>query len=309
LRLEEVDRPVLEADEVLVRVRAAAVNPYDWHFMAGLPYLSRLQFGLREPRVHRLGADLAGRVEAIGDEVTRFRPGDEIFGEVQAGGFAEYACVSERSAALKPANLTFEQAAAVPMAGLTALQGLRDHGGIEPGQRALINGAAGGVGTFAVQIARSLGAEVTGVCSTRNVDMVRSLGADEAVDYTRDDFTRSRCRYDLMFDLVGNRSLSECRRVVKPKGVYLASYGKPENLWLGPLARLLGMMVLSPLVSQRLRPFVTQTNREDLQLLRELIEAGEVTPVIDRTYSLGEVPEAICYLEEGHARGKVVISV
>jgi NADPH:quinone reductase-like Zn-dependent oxidoreductase len=309
LRLEEVDRPVLEADEVLVRVRAAAVNPYDWHFMTGLPYLSRLQFGLREPRVHRLGADLAGRVEAIGDEVTRFRPGDEIFGEVQAGGFAEYACVSERSAALQPANLTFEQAAAVPMAGLTALQGLRDHGRIEPGQKALINGAAGGVGTFAVQIARSLGAEVTGVCSTRNVDMVRSIGADQVVDYTRDDFTRSPQRHDLMFDLVGNRSLSECRRVVKPKGVYLASYGKPENLWLGPLVRLLGMMALSPLVSQRLRPFVTQANREDLQLLRELIEAGEVTPVIDRTYSLGEVPDAIRYLEEGHARGKVVITV
>jgi len=309
LELKEIDKPIVKDDDVLVRVRAASVNPYDWHFMTGLPYLGRLQFGLLKPKANGLGADLAGLVEAVGKNVTRFSPGDEVFGEVETGGFAEYLCVSEDAAVLKPANLTFEQAAAVPMGALTALQGLRDHGQMKPGHMVLINGASGGVGTFAIQIAKSFGAEVTGVCSARNMDMVRSIGADQVVDYTQEDFTRSGQRYDLMFDNVGNRSLSECRRALKPNGIYLASFGQPEHLWLGPLAQLLKMMVLSPFVSHKLRTFVTTPNIEDLLLMRELLEAGKIKPVIDRSYPLSEVPEAIRYLEEGHARGKVVITV
>jgi NADPH:quinone reductase-like Zn-dependent oxidoreductase len=309
LQLQEIDKPVVKDDEVLVQVRAASLNPYDWHFMTGLPYLGRLQFGMFKPKANGLGADLAGQVEAVGKNVTRFRPGEEVFGEVETGAFAEYVCFSEDAAVLKPANLTFEQAAAVPMGALTALQGLRNKGQMKPGQKVLINGASGGVGTFAVQIAKLLGAEVTGVCSTRNVDMVRSIGADQVIDYTQEDFTQGRQRYDLMLDNVGNRSLSECRRVLNPKGVYLASFGQPEHLWLGPMAQLLKMAVLSPFVSQRLLTFVATPNNEDLHLLKELLEAGKVTPVIDRSYPLSEVPEAIRYLEEGHARGKVVITV
>ena len=309
LQLQEIDKPVVKDDEVLVQVRAASLNPYDWHFMTGLPYLGRLQFGMFKPKANGLGADLAGQVEAVGKNVTRFRPGEEVFGEVETGAFAEYVCVSEDAAVLKPANLTFAQAAAVPMGALTALQGLRDKGQMKAGQKVLINGASGGVGTFAVQIAKLLGAEVTGVCSTRNVDMVRSIGADQVIDYTQEDFTQGRQRYDLMLDNVGNRSLSECRRVLNPKGVYLASFGQPEHLWLGPMAQLLKMAVLSPFVSQRLLTFVATPNNEDLHFLKELLEAGKVTPVIDRSYPLSEVPEAIRYLEEGHARGKVVITV
>jgi len=309
LQLQEIDKPVVKDDEVLVQVRAASLNPYDWHFMTGLPYLGRLQFGMFKPKANGLGADLAGQVEAVGKNVTRFRPGEEVFGGVETGAFAEYVCVSEDAAVLKPANLTFAQAAAVPMGALTALQGLRDKGQMKAGQKVLINGASGGVGTFAVQIAKLLGAEVTGVCSTRNVDMVRSIGADQVIDYTQEDFTQGRQRYDLMLDNVGNRSLSECRRVLNPEGVYLASFGQPEHLWLGPMAQLLKMAVLSPFVSQRLLTFVATPNNEDLHFLKELLEAGKVTPVIDRSYPLSEVPEAIRYLEEGHARGKVVITV
>jgi NADPH:quinone reductase-like Zn-dependent oxidoreductase len=309
LQLREIDRPVVKDDELLVRIRAASLNPYDWHFMTGLPYLGRLQFGLLKPKSNGLGADLAGQVEAVGTNVTRFRPGDEVYGEVAAGAFAEYVCVSEDSAVPKPANLTFEQAAAVPMGALTALQGLRDHGRIEQGQQVLINGASGGVGTFAIQIAKSFGAEVTGVCSTRNEDLVRSIGADRVIDYTREDFTKVGQRYDLMLDNVGNRSLSRCRRVLRPKGVYLSSFGQPENLWLGPVAQLLKMMALSPFVSQSLRSFVATPRHEDLLLMNELLAAGKVTPVIDRTYPLTEVAEAFRYLAEGHARGKVAIIV
>jgi len=309
LELKEIDKPIVKDHDVLVRVRAASVNPYDWHFMTGLPYLGRLQFGLLKPKANGLGADLSGQVEAVGKDVTRFRPGDEVYGEVATGALAEYVCVPEDGAVMKPTNLTFEQAAAVPMGALTALQGLRDHGRIEQGQQVLINGASGGVGTFAIQIAKSFGAEVTGVCSTRNEDLVRSIGADRVFDYTREDFTEAGQRYDLMLDNVGNRSLSECRRVLRPKGVYLSSFGQPENLWLGPVAQLLKMMALSPFVSQNMRSFVATPRQEDLLLMNELLEAGKVTPVIDRTYPLTEVAEAFRYLAEGHARGKVVITV
>jgi NADPH:quinone reductase-like Zn-dependent oxidoreductase len=319
LQLQEIDKPVVNDDDILVRIHAASANPYDWHFMTGKPYIARISFGLFKPKVSGLGADLAGQVEAVGKNVTHFRPGDEVFGEVdgevpgkpilELGSFAEYVCVTEGSVVLKPANLTFEQAAAVPMAALTALRGLRDVGGIEPGQRVLINGASGGVGTFAVQIAKSFGAEVTGVCSTRNVDMVRSIGADHVFDYISEDFTRGGKRYDLIFDNVGNRSLSECRRVLNPKGVYLSSFGAPERSWLGPMARLLKTVVLSLFVSQKLVPLTVKRTKEVLLDLKELIEDGKVTPVIDRSYPLSKVPEAIRYLEEGHAQGKVVITV
>lgn len=309
LQLREIDKPVVKDGDVLVRVRAACANPYDWHFMTGLPYIMRMLSGLRKPKVNGLGADFAGQVEAVGKNVTQFRPGDEVFGEVDAGSFAEYVCVLEDWVVLKPAEMTFEQAAAVPMGAITALQLLRDAGGIQPGQKVLINGASGGVGTFAVQVAKSFGAEVTGVCSWRNVGLVRSIGADHVIDYTREDFTRGGQRYDLMLDNVGNRSLSECRRVLNRRGVYVASFGQPENRWLGPFLRLITMFVLSPLVSQKMITRTATRTKEVLLDLKELIEAGKVTPVIDRTYPLSEVPEAIRYLAEGHARGKVVITM
>lgn len=309
LDLEEVDKPVVTDDEVLVQVRAASLNPYDWHSLTGLPYFSRMQFGLRKPKANDLGADFAGQVEAVGKSVTQFRPGDEVFGEVETGGFAQYVCVSQESVVPKPGTLTFEQAAAVPMGGLTALQGLRDKGRIRPGHKVLINGASGGVGTFAVQIAKSFGAEVTGVCSAPNADMVRSLGADHVINYAQEDFTRAEKRYDLMLDLVGNHSPDKCRRVLNHKGVYVACFGQPDHRWLGPLAQLLRMFVVSPFVSQKMVTFVAKTTKEDLLILNELIGAGKVTPVIDRTYPLSEVPAAMRYLEEGHVRGKVVITV
>ncbi|MCJ7781072.1 MAG: NAD(P)-dependent alcohol dehydrogenase [Acidimicrobiia bacterium] len=312
LELQDIDKPVVGEDEVLVRVRATSVNPYDWHWITGLPYFSRTQFGLRKPKVDGLGADMAGQIEAVGKNVTQFRPGDEVFGDLSVcgiGAFAEYICASEDAVVLKPTNLTFEQAAAVPLAATTALQGLRDHGRIQPGQKVLINGASGGVGTFAVQIAKSFGAEVTGVCSTRNADMVRSIGADHVIDYTQEDFTRSGQRYDLMLDLVGNRSVSECRSVLTPKGVYMASFGQADHRWLGPLAQVFRTLLLSLFVSQKMTMFVMKPNQKDLIVLQELLESGKVTPVIDRTYPLSEVPEAFRYLEDGHARGKVVITV
>ncbi len=307
LKCEEIEKPTAGDNEVLIRVRAASVNPFDWHFMRGTPYMVRIMAGLRKPKDKRLGVDVAGQVEAVGRNVTQFKPGDEVFGACR-GAFAEYACTSESALVMKPDNVTFEQAASVPIAAFTALQGLRDKGHIQPGQKVLINGAAGGVGTFAVQIAKSFGAEVTGVCSTRNVDMVRSIGADRVIDYTQEDFTKSGQRYDLFFDCVGNHSLSACRRVLNPKGIYIV-VGGPGGRWLGPLARMLKTLVLSRFVSQNLVMFLAKASKEDLTVMHELMKAGKVTPVIDKRYKLSEVPEAIRYLEEGHARGKVVITL
>jgi NADPH:quinone reductase-like Zn-dependent oxidoreductase len=307
LRCEEVEKPGPGDDEVLIRVRAAAANPLDYHLLGGA-YLMRLLTGLRRPRLTRPGADVAGEVEAVGPKVTRFRPGDAVFGGVRRA-FAEYVSAPENHLALKPANLTFEQAAAIPVAGLTALQGLRDKGRLRTGQKVLINGAAGGVGTFAVQIARSFGADVTGVCSTRNVELVRSIGADQVVDYTRDDFTRSAERYDLMLDCVGNRPLSACRRVMTPRGAFVGVGVRPGGRWAGPLPRLLTTLVSSWFASQKVVFLMARVNAEDLEALKQLIETNQVTPVVDRRYSLSEVPDAIRYLKAGHARGKVVIAV
>ena len=308
LQFAEVAKPAPKDDEVLLRIHAASVNPLDWHFMRGSPYAMRLMSGLRRPKDNRLGVDLAGKVEAIGSNVTQFQPGDEVFGACR-GAFAEYVCASEKALVKKPANLTFEQAAAVPVAAFTALQGLRDKGRIQRGQKVLINGAAGGVGTLAVQIAKSFGADVTGVCSTRNVGMVRSTGADHIVDYTQEDFTRSGQRYDLIFDTVGNHSLSDCRRALTPAGTFVMVGGPNEGRWLGALAGLLKVVALSWFVSQRLLPILAHFRKDDLIVVRELLAAGKVVPVIDRSYPLSAVPDAIRYLEEGHARGKVVITM
>ncbi len=300
LELKEIEKPVPRDNEILIRVRAASVNPLDWTTMRGTPYIGRALTGLRKPKNTRPGVDLAGQVEAVGRDVTQFQPGDEVFG-ASRGTFAEYVCTQGKALALKPANLTFEQAAAVPVAGFTALQGLRDKGRIQPGQKVLVNGSTGGVGTFAVQIAKAFGAEVTAVCSTRNVDMVRSLGADQVIDYTQENFTQSGQLYDLLLDSVGNHSLSACRRVLSPTGTYV--------MVGGPLTHILMVLVLSRFVSQSLVFYIATTNKEDLVFLKELIEAEKVTPVIDRRYTLSEVPEAIRYLGEGHARGKVVINL
>jgi NADPH:quinone reductase-like Zn-dependent oxidoreductase len=306
LRCEEIEKPAPGDDEVLIKVHAASVNPFDWHSLRGMPYLFRIMMGLRKPKITRLGVDVAGQVAAVGRNVTQLEPGDEVFGSCR-GAFAEYACASESALAAKPRNMTFEQAASVPVAAYTALQSLRDSGKISPGQKVLINGAAGGVGTFAVQIAKSFGAEVTGVCSARNVDMVRSIGADRVIDYTQEDFTRSGQRYDLILDCFWNHSWSACRRALNPNGAYVI-VGGPGGRWGGPMARLIKALVLSRFVSQNLVLCRARGSKEDLTLLRELIEAGKVTPVIDRRYSLSEVPQAMGYLGEGHARGKVVIS-
>jgi NADPH:quinone reductase-like Zn-dependent oxidoreductase len=312
LGLREAEEPTPRADEVLVKVRAASVNPADWHLLRGEPYVARLQLGLRKPKVRVLGCDVAGQIEAVGETVEMLRAGDDVFGSPFMHGFgvfAEYVCVSEDLLAPKPANLSFEQAAAVPLAASTALQGLRDHGGIAPGQKVLIIGASGGVGNFAVQIARAFDAEVTGVCSNRNVEMVRSLGADHVIDYTREDFTQCGQRYDLIFQLAGTRSPSECRRALAPKGTLLLSSGESEGRWIGPVGRIIKALALSPFVSQKMASFTVKPNKEDLGFLKQLIEAGKLQPVIDRTYPLSETPEAIGYLENGHARGKVVITV
>ncbi len=309
LQIRDVEKPVPKDNEVLIRVRAASVNPLDWHFMRGTPYIVRMRAGLLKPKDKRLGIDVAGQVEAVGGNVTQLKPGDEVFGACR-GAFAEYACASESALVVKPANVTFEQAASVPIAAFTALQGLRDKGHLQPGQKVLINGAAGGVGTFAVQVAKWCGAEVTGVCSTRNVDMVRSIGADRVIDYTQEDFTKSGQRYDLFFDGVGNHSLSACRRVLNPKGIYVPFGGSSDRWMIGPLARMLKTLVLSRFVSQKLLiVFMAKARKEDLIVMHELMQAGKVTPVIDKRYKLSEVPEAIRYLEEGHARGKVVITL
>ena len=306
LQLTEVATPTPKDDEVLIRMRAASVNPLDWHYMRGTPFVLRLAAGLRKPKVTRLGADLAGQVDTVGKHVTQFQPGDEVFG-VCKGAFAEYVCASESAVVLKPANVTFEQAAAVPVAAFSALQGLRDKGQIRRGQKVLINGAAGGVGTFAVQLAKVFGADVTGVCSTRNLDMVRSIGAHHVIDYTQEDFTTSGQQYDLIFDAAGNHSLSDCRRALTPKATLVLVGGPNKGRWVGPLTGVLKAVVVSRFVSQKLRPFLAHSSKADLIVLRELLEAGKVAPVIDRSYPLSDVPEAIRYLEEGHARGKVVI--
>jgi NADPH:quinone reductase-like Zn-dependent oxidoreductase len=309
LELSDIAIPVIDDDSMLVRVRAASVNAYDWHMMRGLPLLLRLSEGLRKPKSSAMGIDVAGQVEAVGRNVTQFRPGDEVFG-ARTGSLAEYVRGGAKSFLVpKPAGLTFEEAAAVPMAAQTALQGLRDKGQIKSGQHVLINGASGGVGTFAVQLAKSFGAHVTAVCGTRNVDMVRSLGADRVIDYAKEDFTRSAQRYDLILDVAANRSLSDCRRVMTATGI-LVIVGAPDGRRMGPMvARLLGAVVLSRFGSQKMLPFLAKNSKEDLILLKNLIEAGKVRPVIDRSYPLSETAEAIRYLEEGHARGKVVIKV
>ncbi len=309
LKCEEVRKLAVGDDEVLIRVRAAAVNPYDWHFMRGEPYPVRIAAGgLRKPKDSRLGADVAGEIEEVGRNITQFKPGDGVFGSCK-GAFAEYACASESKLAIKPDNVTFEQAASVPIAAFTALQGLRDKGKLQPGQKVLINGAAGGVGTFAVQIAKSFGAEVTGVCSTRNVEMVRSIGAHQVVDYTQENFTKSARRYDVILDCVGNHSFSECRRVLNLRGIYVAAGGTSDNWMIGPLTRAIKALVLSWFVSQRQVLVLAKPSKEDLTILGELMATGKVTPVIDNCYSLSQVPDAIRYLETGHARGKVVITL
>jgi NADPH:quinone reductase-like Zn-dependent oxidoreductase len=308
LRLEEVERPVPADDRVLVRVRAASVNPLDWHFMRGTPYLVRLDLGLLRPTFQRLGVDMAGVVEAVGRNVTRFKPGDEVFGQ-RSGAFAEYVSARERSLVLKPSNLTFEEAASVPVAAVTALQGLRDKGKLQPGQKVLINGASGGVGTFAVQIAKSIGAQVTGVCSTRNLELVRSLGADRVIDYTREDFTQGSERYDVILDMVGSHSLSDTRHALTPKGTLVVVGSTDIGRWLGPLVGLLRAVVLSRFGSQGIAPMLAQINPEDLTIVANLMQAGKVRAVIDRRYQLGETAEAVRYVEGGHARGKVVVSM
>ena len=308
LGFEDVEKPTPADDEVLVKVVAASVNPLDWHYMRGSPYFMRLGIGLGAPNDTSLGVDFAGTVEAIGRNVKRFKPGDEVFGGT-SGAFAEYVTVREdRALALKPANMTFEQSASVPIAGITALQALRDKGKIAPGKKVLINGASGGVGTFAVQIAKSFGAEVTGVCSTRNVEMVRSIGADHVIDYTQEDYTRSEQRYDLIIDNVGNHSLSANRRVLNSDGIFVI-VGGPKGNWLKPLMNPIKALVFSPFVGQEFVMILAKLRKDDLAILSDLMQAGKVTPVIDRRYRLSEVPAAIRYSEEGHARGKIVIDL
>ena len=310
LRFEDVAKPVAGDDEILVRVHASAVNPLDWHYMRGKPYLMRLDAGLGAPQDPRLGVDFAGTVEAVGKNVKRFRPGDAVFGGGD-GAFAEYVSIREdRAVALKPANATFEQAASMPIAALTALQALRDKGSIQRGQKVLINGASGGVGTFAVQIAKSFGAEVTGVCSTRNVEMVRSIGADHVIDYTREDFTEGANRYDLILDTVGNHSLLEYRRALGPQGVFVMVGEDPHSgQWIGFLVPPIEALMLSRIATQKFEPLLAKLNKADLATVGDLMQTGRMTPVIDRRYTLREVPAAIQYLEQGHARGKVVISL
>ncbi|MFD7439747.1 NAD(P)-dependent alcohol dehydrogenase [Streptomyces sp. NPDC059909] len=309
LELRDIDKPSAGEGDVLVRVHAAAVDAGVWHLMTGLPYLLRLMgYGLRAPKVRVRGREVAGRVEAVGAGVTRFRPGDEVFG-ICEGSFAEYASAPEDRFVPKPANLTLEQAAAVPMSALTALQALRDVGRVQPGQKVLIIGAAGGVGTFAVQLAKAFGAEVTGVCSTTKTDLVRSIGADDVIDYTREDVTDGTRHYDLVVDTAGNRPLSRLRRALAPRGTLVIVGGEGGGRWFGGTDRVLRAVMLSPFVRHKLRGLVSVERHEDLQTLRELIEAGKVAPVVDATYPLSEAPEAIRYLQGGNARGKVVITV
>lgn len=309
LALQDVDEPAVERDELLLRVHAAGVNPGDWYVLWGTPYVLRAASGLVRPRHQVLGLAVAGTVESVGRDVSRFRPGDEVYAEVPRGGFAEYARVPVDAAARTPANVGFEQAAAVPVVGVTALQALRDVAQVQPGQQVLITGASGGVGTFAVQVAKTLGAEVTGVCSTASADLVESIGADHVVDYTRQDFTRGGQTYDLILDNVGNRSLSELRRALVPGGMLIPNSNRGGRWIGGYVRRATHALVVSPFVRQRLRPFSASGKGEDLATLTELVEAGKVTPVIDRTYALSRTAEALGYYGQGHARGKVVIAV
>jgi NADPH:quinone reductase-like Zn-dependent oxidoreductase len=309
LQLQEIEKPAPKDDEVLVKIHAASVNAYDWHMLRADPFFIRLMgAGLLKPKKKILGVDIAGRVESVGGNVKRFKPGDEIFGDTSgsgAGGFAEYVCVRENALAIKSARISFEEAAAVPLAAVTALQGLRDKGGIQPGQKVLINGAGGGVGSFAVQIAKSFGAEVTAVCGTRNLDMARSIGADHVIDYAQEDFTKSEERYDLILAVNGYHSIFEYKRALSPNGIFVVAGGTMaqflQTVFLGPWISMTG--------SKKMRSFVAQPNQKDLVFMTELFEAGKLKPVIDRRYTLSEVPDAIRYLEEGHARGKVVITV
>jgi NADPH:quinone reductase-like Zn-dependent oxidoreductase len=307
LHLQEVEKPAPKDNQVLIKVHAASGNPLDWHLMEGAPFLARFEEGLRKPKHQILGADIAGTVEAVGKDVTQFKPGDEVFGDLTVGGFAEYVCARETLLALKPSNISFEQAAAVPVAGYTALQGLRDKGQIQSGQKVLINGASGGVGTFAVQIAKSFGTEVTGVCSTRNLEMVSAIGADHVIDYTKEDFTRTGQKYDLIFDAVGNRSVSDYKRALTPNGICsIAGFTS--------LSRLFQHMIWGAWVSRRGSQEIglmktAQANQKDLIFLKELLESGKVVPAIDRCYPFSETAEAIRYLEQGHAQGKVIITV
>jgi NADPH:quinone reductase-like Zn-dependent oxidoreductase len=312
LKLADIAKPTPTDDQILVKVHAASVNPLDWHFIEGTPMIMRaLGVGLRKPKDPRLGVDFAGTVEAVGKNVTQFKAGDEVFGG-RDGAFAEYVCPrADRAVTLKPANISFEQAASINIAGITALQAVRDKGKVQPGQKVLINGASGGVGTFAVQIAKSFGADVTGVCSTRNLEMVRSLGADHVIDYTKEDFAKGDQRYDVILDNVPNHSLSECRRILNPQGKYvmIGGGGPNDNRWIGPFGRLIQALVVSPFVSQKMGMMMAELKKSDLAILGDMMQSGKVKPVIDRTYKLSELPEAIRYLEEGHARGKVVITV
>ena len=308
LELREVERPEAGDGQVLVRVRAASVNPADWYLMTGTPWLARPTMGLRRPRSGRLGVDLAGEVEAVGRNVTRFRPGDEVFGTGD-GTLAEYVAVGEATLAGMPGRLSFEQAAAVPVAALTALQGLRDKGRLRPGQRVLVNGASGGVGTFAVQVAKALGADVTAVCSTRNLEAARSLGADRVIDYTREDFTRTGRRHDLLLDVAGSRPWSACRRVLEPRG-RLVLVGAPKgSRLLGPLSHIARVRLASLRSSQKVVFFISKSSSQDLAALAELLEAGTVTASVERTYPLSEAADALRHLGEGHARGKLVVTV
>ena len=307
LQLKEVAKPTAKEDEVLVNVQAVSVNPFEWHHLRGTPFPLRLSSGLLKPKHKILGLDMAGRIEAVGSNVKQFQPGDEVFGVSDFGAFAEYVSAREAALVLKPANISFEEAAAAPVVAFSALQGLRDKGQIQPGQKVLINGASGGVGTFAVQIAKSFGAEVTGVCSTRNLDMVRSIGADRVIDYTEEDFTQKGPRYDLIIDNVGNRSVSDLRRALSSQGIcVIIGYSSPglllQHMLLGTLVSMTGSKKIGLLGEAK-------PNKKDLVLTAELLEAGKVVPVIDRRYPLSETAEAIRYLEEGHARGKVIITV
>jgi NADPH:quinone reductase-like Zn-dependent oxidoreductase len=309
LKLEEIAKPPQADDRMLVKVRAASVNPLDWHYMRGEPYFMRVMSGMGAPNSVQMGVDFAGTVESVGKNVTRFKPGDAVFGG-RDGAFADYVSVREQgSVAIKPANLSFEQAAAVPIAAVTALQALRDKGRVHSGQHVLINGASGGVGTFAVQIAKAYGAKVTGVCSTRNVQMVHSIGAEQVIDYSKEDFTRGAQHYDLIIDTVGTHSVWEYRRVLNPDGTLVMVGALDKGPWLGPLWSSLKAFLISPFITQKFVFFLANLDPADLGQLRDLMEAGKVTPVIDRTYALDQVPAAIGYVEQGHARGKVVIAV
>jgi NADPH:quinone reductase-like Zn-dependent oxidoreductase len=309
VRYQDVPKPTAADNEVLVRVHAASVNPFDWHYLQGTPYMLRTDAGFGKPQDPRLGVDFAGTVEAVGKNVTRFKPGDEVFGG-EDGALAEYVAVREdRAVTLTPPNVTFAQAAAVPIAALTALQALRDKGHIHAGETVLINGASGGVGTFAVQLARSYGAEVTGVCSARNLDLVRSIGADHVIDYTREDVTKGSQRYDLILDTVGTHSVLEYKRILKPNGIYVMIGSTTPGNWFGWLEIPIQSWLLSPFMSQKFGMIVAELRQDDLATLGTLMQSGKVTPVIDRSYKLSEAAEALRYLEKGHARGKVVVTV